>query len=74
MTEPDWIDLESSTVAQAAFDPDVEAIYVRFIDGGTYVYDECPPHVWVEFTAPGQSPGKYINETLKYKPYRKLDD
>lgn len=74
MTEPDWIDLDSSTVAQAAFDPDAEAIYVRFIDGGTYVYDGCPPDVWAEFTAPGQSPGKYVNDTLKYKPYRKLDD
>jgi hypothetical protein len=74
MTGLDWIDLESSTVTSAAYDPDTEMIYVRFKDGGVYSYDQCPPHVWEEFTAPGQSPGKFLNEILRYKPYHKLDD
>ncbi|HLN07283.1 MAG TPA: KTSC domain-containing protein [Acidimicrobiales bacterium] len=73
MTELEWIDMDSSTVANAAYDPDTETIYVRFKEGGTYSYDQCPPHMWAEFTAPGQSPGKYVNETLRYKPYHKLD-
>jgi hypothetical protein len=73
MTELEWIDLDSSTVANAAYDPDLEVIYVRFRDGAAYSYDQCPPHVWEEFTAPGQSPGKYLNETLRHKPYQKLD-
>ncbi len=73
MTELDWIDLESSTVANAAYDVDAEKIYVRFMDGGTYEYDQCPPHVWDEFIAPGQSAGKYLNETLKHKPYQRLE-
>lgn len=74
MREPDWVELESSTVANAAYDADSEVIYVRFKSGAIYAYAECPPHVWGEFTAPGQSAGKYIHETLKYKPYHKLND
>lgn len=74
MPELEWIDLDSSTVESAAFDIELEAIYVRFKSGGTYRYEECPTHVWEEFTTTGQSPGKYVNETLKYKPYQKLDD
>jgi hypothetical protein len=73
MTELEWIDMDSTTVANAAYDADAEVIYVRFTGGAAYAYDACPPHVWDEFTAPGQSAGKYINETLRYKPYRKLD-
>jgi hypothetical protein len=73
MTELDWIEVYSTTVASAAYDADAEVIYVRFIGGAEYAYELCPPHVWAEFVAPGQSPGKYVNETLKYKPYRKLD-
>jgi hypothetical protein len=73
MTGLEWMEMDSSTVESAAYDPEAEVIYVRFIDDGTYAYDQCPPGVWEEFTAPDQSPGKYVNETLKYKPYRKLD-
>ncbi|MFZ1153721.1 MAG: KTSC domain-containing protein [Solirubrobacteraceae bacterium] len=73
MTEPEWIDMDSSNVESAAYDPDAEVIYVRFQEGGAYAYDQCPPHVWAEFTAPGQSAGKYVNSTLKDKPCHKLD-
>jgi hypothetical protein len=73
MSELDWHDLNSSTGAVAAYDPDQEWIYVRFPDGATYVYEACPPHVWQEFTAPETSAGKYLNFTLKHKPFRKLD-
>jgi len=71
--ELEWIDMNSSNVESAAYNPDAEMIYVRFKEGGVYAYDQCPPHMWEEFTAPGQSPGKYVNEILKYKPYQKLD-
>jgi hypothetical protein len=74
MTQLNWIDFDSSTVAQGAFDPETESIYVRFVNGGTYGYDECPPHLWAEFTAPEQSPGKYVHSVLKFKPTRKLED
>ncbi len=74
MTTPDWIDVDSTTVINAAYDAEAEVIYVRFKNGAAYVYEACPPHVWEEFMAPGQSAGKYVNETLRYKPYRKLDE
>jgi hypothetical protein len=69
---PDWIPVESSTVSEVAYDSEFEQIYVRFKSGTEYQYDACPPHVWAEFTAPGQSPGKYLNEVLKDKPYREV--
>lgn len=69
----DWIDLDSEAVAAAAFDAENEFIYVRFTSGSTYLYEACPPHVWEEFMAPGQSAGKYVDKTLRHKPYKKLD-
>jgi hypothetical protein len=74
MTELNWIPLDSSTVAEAAFDSETESIYARFVNGGAYRYDECPPHVWTEFTAPETSPGKYVHTDLKFKPTTKLED
>jgi hypothetical protein len=73
MSELEWIEFESSTVESAAFDAERDIIYVRFRGGGTYAYDECPPHVWEAFVAPGQSAGKYVNETLRHKPYQKVE-
>lgn len=73
MSELSWIEMDSSTVDSAAFDLDLEVIYVRFKSGATYRYDQCPQHVWEEFTTPGQSAGQYLNNTLRHKPYEKLD-
>lgn len=74
MNGPDWKGVESTTVTDEAYDADAEIIYVRFNSGAEYAYEACPPHVWEEFTAPGQSRGKYIHSVLKYKPYHKLTD
>jgi hypothetical protein len=57
MNELEWIDLESSALASVAYDPETEVIYIRFQNGGTYAYDECPPHVWEELTARASLPG-----------------
>ena len=43
-------------------------IYVRFPEGVEWWYAACPPHVWEEFTSPGQSRGQYISKFLNYKP------
>jgi hypothetical protein len=72
VTELEWIDVDSTAVASVAYDVAAEVIYVRFTSGVEYAYEACPPHVWEEFTAPGQSHGKYVNETLKCKPYHRL--
>ena len=71
MSELEWHDVDSSRIAAEAYDPEAEIIYVRFADGVEYCYEACPPHIWEEFTALGQSRGKYIADVLNYKPHHK---
>lgn len=67
----DWIPNDtSSRISAEAYDPKEEKIYVRFKNTGIeWWYGNCPPHVWEQFTAPGQSRGQYINDVLNYHPY-----
>jgi hypothetical protein len=67
----EWIPVSgSSRVIAEAYDPETERIYVRFKkDDVEWWYGACPPHVWEEFRAPGQSRGEYINKVLNYKPH-----
>ena len=58
----------SSRIVAEAYDPEAETIYVRFPDGVEWRYSACPPNVWAEFTAPGQSRGEYISAVLDNKP------
>jgi hypothetical protein len=66
----EWIPVSSSErIIAEAYDPEQEKIFVRFKkDGVEWWYAACPPHVWAEFTAPGQSRGQYIAKVLNYKP------
>lgn len=65
----EWIAVSGSTRIEAeAYDPDTETIYVRFPNGVEWFYSACPPNVWEEFTAPGQSRGQYISRILNFKP------
>lgn len=73
MLDLEWIELDSEAVAAAAYDAESEFVYVRFTTGSTYLYEACPPHVWEQFMAPGQSAGKFVDKTLRDKPYRRLD-
>ena len=59
----------SSRIVAEAYDPETETIYVRFHGGVEWRCSACPPQVWAEFTAPGQSRGKYINKVLNHKPH-----
>jgi hypothetical protein len=64
-----WIPVSGSTrIVAEAYSPEAETIYVRFSDGVEWSYAACPPHVWEEFTAPGQSRGQYIHRVLNFKP------
>ena len=66
----EWIPVNgSSRIKAEAYDSDTETIYVRFHDDVEWSYSACPPNVWAEFTAPGQSRGKYINTVLNHKPH-----
>ncbi len=64
-----WIPvIDSERIVAEAYDPETERIYVRFPSGVEWWYGACPPRVWEEFTAPGQSRGQYIHRVLNYKP------
>jgi len=66
----EWIPVSNSTrIVAEAYDLEAEKIYVRFPNGTEWWYAACPPHVWEEFTAPGQSRGQYIQRVLNFKPY-----
>jgi len=65
----EWIPVSTSKrIIAEAYDPEKETIYVRFPDGVEYYYAACPPQVWEEFSAPGQSRGQYIRRVLDHKP------
>lgn len=65
----EWIPVTgSSRIIAEAYDADTERIYVRFPNGVEWWYSACPPSVWGEFTAPGQSRGQYIHTVLDHKP------
>jgi hypothetical protein len=59
---------DSSRIIAEAYDTETERIYVRFPNGTEWYYAACPPNVWQEFTAPGQSRGLYIKNVLNFKP------
>lgn len=68
----EWIPVDgSSRIVAEAYGPETETILVRFPDGVEWAYSACPPWVWAEFTAPGQSRGSYIARVLDHKPNRR---
>ena len=58
----------SSRVVAEAYDAETDTIVVRFPDGVEWAYAACPPAVWAEYSAPGQSRGEYIARVLDAKP------
>lgn len=65
----DWIPVAGSTrVVAEAYDAEAERILVRFREGVEWWYGACPPSVWAQFTAPGQSRGQFIHQVLDHKP------
>jgi hypothetical protein len=67
-----WLPVIGSTrIVAHAYDPATETIYVRFPNGIEWLYSTCPPHFWEQFTAPGQSRGRFIHAILNRKPNRR---
>ncbi len=65
----EWLAVTGSDrIVAEAYDHEAETIYVRFPKGIEWWYAACPPHVWEEFTALGQSRGQYIANVLNHKP------
>jgi hypothetical protein len=66
----DWQPVTGSTrIVAEAYLPESETILVRFPGGVEWAYSACPPSMWEEFTAPGQSRGQYIATVLNDKPH-----
>ena len=64
-----WTPVVGSTrIVAEAYDAEGQRILVRFPDGVEWWYGACSALVWAEFTAPGQSRGKYISRVLDQKP------
>lgn len=59
---------DSQRIVAEAYVPETETILVRFPSGVEWAYSACPPSTWQEFTAPGQSRGRYIANVLDAKP------
>lgn len=65
----DWRPVQSNRIVAEAYDSESETIYVEFPKGGVrWWYSACPPDVWEQFTAEGQSRGQFIHQVLNYKP------
>lgn len=65
----DWQPVNSSRIVAEAYDAVTETIYVEFPKGGVqWWYAACPPDVWEQFTAIGQSRGQFIHQVLDAKP------
>lgn len=66
----DWKPVTDSTrIIAEAYLPETETILVRFPDGKEHYYAACPSTVWEDFTAHGQSRGKFIAAVLNAKPH-----
>lgn len=66
----EWTPVSGSTrIVAEAYDLESEKILVRFPSGVEWWYAACPPNIWQEFTAPGQSRGQYIARVLNHKPH-----
>lgn len=67
--DSEWVPVsDSGRIVAERYDETEERIYVRFKDGVEWWYGACPLQTWAEFTAPGQSRGKYIAQMLNFKP------
>ena len=69
----EWQTVTSEALSHEAYDPESETIFLRFNDGAEWRYEDCPPHIWDEFTAPGQSRGQYFHKVLKFKPSSRMN-
>lgn len=58
--------LESRCVMDLSYDPEQEKMTLEFVKRGTYVYDEVPLDVYVDF-AQATSQGTYFNLYIRDK-------
>jgi hypothetical protein len=72
MPEPKMQMVNSSNVESVGFDPDTRELWVRFLNGGTYVYSNVDETTFNELLA-APSVGSYLNRSIKNNfEYRKV--
>lgn len=72
MNYPDMISVNSSNIDSVGYDEDSQHAYVKFHDGGTYIYKGVPIHEF-ENLRDAPSVGSYLNRNFKnVYPYEKI--
>ena len=69
----EWIELDSSFIAAAAYDAEGEVIHLRYDDGAEWAYEYCPLEEWEQLIDPEQSAGKFFHGILKGKPQHRTN-
>ena len=59
-----WAAVSSSSVRRAGYDSTFRRFYVQFVSGATYVYDDVPNEVYLDFLA-SRSKGKFIYDVIR---------
>lgn len=70
---PDWVELDSSFIAAAAYDAESEVIYLRYKDDAEWAYEYCPAEEWEQLNEPDQSAGQFFHTVLKSKPQHQIN-
>ncbi len=68
-----WADLpavpvSSTNVASGSYADDFQRMFVEFLNGSIYAYEDVPPAVWQSFQN-AASKGKWVNQVLKAGGY-----
>ena len=64
--------VSSTSVVAVGYDAQVDALYVEFVDGDTYVYSLVPRSTF-ESLMKASSKGTFVNQVVKPRyPYRRL--
>lgn len=66
-------DVDSSNIAQRAYDKSRQVIVVRFHNGNQYEYPNCDSTVWLGFRK-AKSAGSFLHSVLNKKAYTRIDD
>ena len=67
---PNMLPFSSSRVAEAGNSRDSHTLYVRFVDGTPWQYNNVEPNIWRNFRR-SASPGRYINRVLNQYSYNR---
>lgn len=60
----EWESVSSSNVAAVAYQIDFRRLWVRFVSGAVYAYEDVPEAVWEGFLS-ASSKGRYVYETIR---------